>query len=116
MGVVTPDLLHPVGLGKIGRIKRVLKGFKGGCDIEMPPENETASYDRLVEELRALRGVLNAKSFGDESPVLVDIATLKTQMQHVQTSMKELKTALWGIAAGVLGLVIKMVIEVGLSR
>jgi len=79
-------------------------------------ENGKESFAGVIEELRALRGALNAKSFADENPVLVEIATLKTQMQHMQAGMKELKTSLWGIAAGVLGLVIKMVIEAGLSR
>ena len=79
-------------------------------------DERNVSLEGLIGELRALRGVLNAKGFGDESPVLVEIATLKTQVQHLQASIKELRTALWGLAAGVLCMVIKIVVEGGFVK
>jgi hypothetical protein len=82
----------------------------------MPFENEKPSCDRLIEELRSLRGALNAKTFGDDNPVLIEIATLKTQVQHLQGSIRDLRMCLWGIAAGVFGLIIKMVIEASLTK
>ncbi len=79
-------------------------------------EHECANCNGIVDELRALRGALNAKGFGEENPVLVEIATLKIQVQHLQSSMKGLQAALWGIAAGVFALIIKMVVEGSLGK
>lgn len=80
-------------------------------------DEKNISLEGLIGELRALRGALNARGFTpDESPILVEIATLKTQVQHLQTSIKELRTALWGLAAGVLCMVIKIVVEGGFVK
>jgi hypothetical protein len=79
-------------------------------------ENEKTGFALMAEELRALRGSLNARGFGEDNPVLVEITTLKVQMHHLQSSVKELRAALWGIAAGVLALVIKMVVEGSLFK
>lgn len=79
-------------------------------------ERENSNFGGVIDELRALRGALNAKGFGEENPILVEIATLKIQVQHLQGSIKELKTSLWGIAAGVLALIIKMVVEGSLFK
>lgn len=74
-------------------------------------DKENSNAGGIIEELRALRGALNAKGFGEDNPVLVEIATLKVQVQHLQSSIKDLRTSLWGIAAGILALIIKMVVE-----
>lgn len=82
-------------------------------------DERNIGIEGLIGEMRALRGALNARAFSDESslhPVLVEIATLKTQVQHLQTSIRELRTALWGLAAGVLAMVIKIVVEGGLLK
>lgn len=79
-------------------------------------DRENSNFSGVIDELRALRGALNAKGFGEENPVLVEIATLKIQVQHLQSSVKELKNALWGVAAGILTLIIKMVVEGSLFK
>ena len=78
--------------------------------------NEEMGLSGVINELRKLRGLLNVKGSEDESLVLVEITTLKVQVQHLQSSIKELRTALWGIAASILALVIKMVVEGSLFR
>ena len=79
-------------------------------------DKENSNTGGIINELRALRGALNAKGFGEDHPVLVEIATLKVQVQHLQSAVKELKNALWGVAAGILTLIIKMVVEGSLFK
>ena len=74
--------------------------------------SEDAKLDLINETLKKLVGSINASSSGaDLSGVMVKLATLETDVKYIQGAMKDLKTALWGLAAGVLGLVAKMVIE-----
>lgn len=63
--------------------------------------------------MKKIVGALNARGFGDDinNPVLIKLATLETDVKHMQASFKEMKTMLWGVVAGVLAIVIKMVLE-----
>lgn len=72
-----------------------------------------ADENRVVKELKKIVGALNARGLGDDinNPVLIKLATLETDVKHMQASFKEMKTMLWGVVAGVLAIVIKMVLE-----
>lgn len=68
--------------------------------------------DRINDSLRKLVGAINAASTGkEEGPLMVKLAIVEADVKHLQVAMKDIKTALWGLAGGVLGLVIKMVME-----
>lgn len=78
----------------------------------MSINNEDAKLDLINETLKKLVGSINASSgSADLSSVMVKLATLETDVKYIQGSMKDLKMALWGLAAGVLGMVAKMVLE-----
>lgn len=72
-----------------------------------------ANDGKVVKELKKIVGALNARGLGDDinNPVLIKLATLETDVKHMQASFKEMKTMLWGVVAGVLAIVIKMVLE-----
>lgn len=72
-----------------------------------------ANDNKVVKELKKIVGALNARGLGDDinNPVLIKLATLETDVKHMQASFKEMKTMLWGVVAGVLAIVIKMVLE-----
>ncbi len=78
----------------------------------MSINNEDAKLDLINETLKKLVGSINASGgSADLSSVMVKLATLETDVKYIQGSMKDLKMALWGLAAGILALVAKMVIE-----
>jgi len=79
-------------------------------------ERDNPDMDKLVETLRGIMGALNSRGVGDDNPVLVEIATLKIEVRHLRASLAELKRMLWGLAAGVFGLIIKMIIEGSLLK
>lgn len=72
-----------------------------------------ADENTVVKELKKIVGALNARGLGDDinNPVLIKLATLETDVKHMQASFREMKTMLWGVVAGVLAIVIKMVME-----
>lgn len=72
-----------------------------------------ADENRVVKELKKIVGALNARGLGDDinNPVLIKLATLETDVKHMQASFKEMKTMLWGVVAGILAIVVKMVLE-----
>ncbi len=68
--------------------------------------------DQIDGTLRRIVGALNSGSgSSDITRVVERLSTLEADMKHLQGSMKDIKTALWGLAASVLGLVAKMVLE-----
>lgn len=73
--------------------------------------SEEAKLDLINETLKKLVGAANATGGADMSGVMIKLATLETDVKYIQASMKDLKMALWGLAAGVLALVAKIVIE-----
>lgn len=75
-------------------------------------EFRDSEENQLVKELKKIVGALNARGLGDDNnPVMVKLAMLETEVKHLQASMRETRNALWGVAAGVLAVVIKMVLE-----
>ena len=74
--------------------------------------DEDAKLDLINETLKKLVDSMNAGNGApDLSSVMVRLATIETDIKYIQCSMKDLKMALWGLAAGILALVAKMVIE-----
>lgn len=74
--------------------------------------NFEEKLDKVNDTLRKIVGALNSGSGSvDIAPVMIKLATLETDVNYLKAGMKEIKTALWGLAASVLGLVAKMVIE-----
>lgn len=71
-----------------------------------------ADESKVVKELKKIVGALNARGLGDDNnPVMIKLATLEADVKHLQAGFRELKTMLWAVVAGVLGLILKMVIE-----
>ncbi len=75
-------------------------------------ENIEEKFEKINDSLRKIVGALNSGSgSSDITRVVERLSTLEADMKHLQGSMKDIKTALWGLAASVLGLVAKMVME-----
>lgn len=71
-----------------------------------------ADESTVVKELKKIVGALNARGLGDDNnPVMIKLATMEAEVKHLQASFKEMKTMLWGVVAGVLAIVVKMVME-----
>lgn len=71
-----------------------------------------ADESKVVKELKKIVGALNARGLGDDNnPVMIKLATMEAEVKHLQASFKEMKTMLWGVVAGVLAIVVKMVME-----
>ena len=78
----------------------------------MEKTNFEEKLDNMNDTLRKIVGALNAGGGSpDIAPVMVKLAILEADVKHLQGSMKDIKTALWGLAASVLGLVANMVME-----
>lgn len=79
-------------------------------------EKDNPDMDKLIETLRGIVEALNSRAFGDENPVLVEIATLKIEVRHLQSTIREMRMTLWGIAASLIGIILKMVLEGSLLK
>lgn len=78
-------------------------------------ENEGSMQEvieTLNDNMRKLVGAVNARcESGVDGKLLERLATIEANLGHLQGSLRDIKTALWGLAASVIGLIIKMVIE-----
>jgi hypothetical protein len=77
----------------------------------MTPKENLTEIDRVVETLRSIVGALNSCGLGSNSTLPVAIARLEERMGHLERTMTNMQKILIGLAASVLSLVIKMLVE-----